>query len=408
MRKSSKLANTLSDHNPMVTSHTAVAENDEIANNRPQLSALITSAVNDGIREIHFEQDAGTCRIRQRKNGQLEETRLNSANLATDLITEICDLSGHRNDPLYGELAFTQRFGTGQCTLECSYYPTISGQNLSITIEDSGQIPETLDQTSLDTAQIQWLRDLFSKSSTGITLVVGREISLMQSVYYGLLGELNCVEKKIVSIEHKNAKHLARINQLSVASLPNAELITRLATQYADIVFIDWLCSRNAALMSNIFAQYQSATIFVSADSCSQAIAQLSDSALNEKQLATNLKNVVQLKNTRLVCPHCAHAYDINGADMQWLEKHSLSKLKAKAYTYATGCDRCAFSGSIDSQTLVSCYTVDDNMRSAIESRSASAITKASEKMQGSHSVSKQHLKLVAEGKVSFEEYRYS
>ena len=228
----------------------------------------------------------------------------------------------------------------------------------------------------------------------------------MQSVYYGLLGELNCVEKKIVSVEHKNAKHLARINQLSVASLPNAELITRLATQYADIVFIDWLCTRNVAVMSNVFAEYQSATIFVTADSCSQAIAQLSDSALNEKQLATNLKNVVELNKSRLVCPHCAHAYDINGADMQWLEKHSLSKLKAKAYTYATGCERCAFSGSIESKPLVSCYKVDDNMRNAIESRNASAITKASERIQGSHSVAKQRLKLVAAGKVSFEEYK--
>ncbi len=406
MRKSSKLSSAPSAHNPMVVPHGSVAENDEIADNRPQLSALVTNAIDAGVREIHVEQDAGICRIRQRHNGQLDETRIDSANLAIDLIAEIRGLNSTSDDPVYGENAFTQRFSIGLCSLECSYYPTISGHNVSIKIEAASQLPDTLDQTTLDTTQIQALRHLYSKHNAGITLVVGSEISLLQPLYYGLLGELNCVEKKIVSIEHKNVKKLARISQLSLANLPNAELITRLASQYADTTFIDWVCSINTAVMSNLFAHYQSATVFITAESCSQAVAQLSDSAVNEKQLATSLRNIVHLKSSRLVCPHCAHSYELNGQDMQWLENHPLSKHKAQTYTYATGCERCEFSGSRKSQPLLSCYTVDDHMRSAIESRSSTAITKASERIQGNHSVNRQHLQLVAQGKVSIEDYK--
>lgn len=404
MRKSNKLAITTTDHSPMVLPHGTVAENDEIANNRPQLSAFLNDAVSAGVREIHFEQDAEVCRVRKRENGQLDESRIDSPTLASDLITEI---RGHNtNEHFYGEASFTQRFASGLCTMECSYYPTISGQNLSILIEATSQIAESLDQTSLNSKQIQSLRQLYSKKNTGITLLVGSETGLLQSLYYGLLGELNCVEKKIISIEHKNAKKLARINQLSLANEPDADLITRLATQHADCIFVDWCCSKQTGVMSHLISQYRSATVFMVADNCGQAIAQLTDCATNAKQLATNLQEIVHVKNARQVCPHCAHAYEINGKDMQWLEKHALSKLKEKSYMYATGCERCAFSGSVESQPLLSTYSVDDTLRDAIEFGSVSAITKFSEQIQGNQSVNKQLLKLVAQGKVSFEEYK--
>ncbi len=413
MRKSKSLATSLNriPNSELPTQHLH-AKNDDIASDDWHLSTALQDAISSGSSEIHFEQDKQICRVRKRLNGQLDETRIDSASLVAELIAEVHGIRAVKPNPppitTHGELAITVEANTASYTLHCTYYSTTSGHNLSIRISCSEKIPETLEQTTLDSPQIQLLRNHFSKKSHGLTIVCGPNIDFLQNVYYGLLGETNCVENKIVSLEHHSKKEFPRINQLSLAGLDNADSISQLATQGADKIFIDWQCSKNKLIVKKVLDDYQSATVFVSALDINTAISQLTDYALNERQLATNLSTLIQLDTVRIVCPHCANSHDLNGADMQWLEGQELnSKIKAdSAFVYAPGCERCEYSGSQESVPLMSVCTVDDNIRSAIETRISSDINKAIQQRSGKNTLQGQVSVLVSKGMVSFTEYK--
>lgn len=410
MRKTNPLV--ASDRNPELTGKHLRAENDDVAHSGLSLTDALQDAIESGSNEIHFEQDAQLCRIRKRINGQLDESRIESANLVTDLITEVETISninvGSRNPVVasQGDLIIALEINDSHHDLECVYYPTTSGHNLSIRIAGTNQLPETLEQTSLDSSQISLLRDHFTKKSHGLTLICGPDTNMLQDLYYGLLGETNCVEDKIVSLEHHCARDIPRINQLSLSVLENAEKISQLATRYADKLFIDWQCAKNKTLIKNVLNNYQSATIFISAQNASIAISQLTDYALNERQLSTNLSTILHLDSIRTVCSHCANSHELSGADMQWLEGQAIGKKSNGAFVYAPGCDRCDYTGSQTSRPLMSLCRVDDTLRNAIETRNSSAVENVLQKQTGMNSIERQIAALVSTGKVSFTEYK--
>lgn len=413
MRKTKPLTESLNAvRNPQLRDQHLKAENDDVADSGLRLVDTLKNAIESGSKEVHFEQDAQLCRIRQRVNGQLDESRIESATLVAELIQEVHKASAvnssthNRVAANHGDLTIELEVNQENHRLHCTYYPTTSGHNLTLKLSALSYLPETLEQTPLEPSQIQSLRDHFSKNNHGLTLVCSPNIELLQALYYGLLGDTNCVESKIVSLEYHNARDIPRINQLSLAGLDNAEQISQLATQHADRLFIDWQCARNKTLIKNVLDNYQSATVFITAQDTNTAISQLTDYALNERQLATNLNALIHLDSIRMVCPHCANSHELNGAEMQWLEGQALGSNSSSVFVYAPGCERCDYSGSQTSAPLMSVCHVDDTMRSAIETRNSATIDKAIQQKLGKNAVARQIGSLVSNGKVSFTEYK--
>lgn len=413
MRKTRLLAdNQKPDHKSELPGQHFKAENDEVVDGKLRLIDALKDTIESESNEVHFEQDRQLCRIRKRINGQLDEKRIESATLVADLIQEVQRASSvESNQPNlvaanHGDLAITVKIKEVNHRLDCTYYPTTSGHNLTIKIPGVTRLPETLEQTTLEPSQVQSLRDHFSKNSRGLTLVCGPDANMLQAVYYGLLGDTNCVENKIVSLEHRSARDIPRIIQLSLAGLDHAAQLSQLATQHADKLFIDWQCTRNKVLIKNVLNNYQSATVFICTQDANTAISQLTDYALNERQLATNLSTLIHLDSIRMVCPHCANSHELSGADMQWLENQALGKKSKSVFVYAPGCARCDYSGSQTSTPLLSICKVDGNIRTAIETRNTTAIDKAVQQKLGKNAVAQKIVSLVANGKVSFTEYK--
>lgn len=384
------------------------AKNDDLAGEQRLLPFLVET-IAAGSSEIHFEQDTEVCRVRTRLDGHLDERRIESATLTEKLIAEISAINrpaSRQGSPVYKEQSLRMTIGDSTCYLQYAFYPTVSGHNLSIQIHREDQVADTLDQTSLNAEQIRLLRAQTSKISQGITIICSRQTDLLQDVFYGLLGDINCVEKKIVSIEQTNKKRISRINHIALSSIENPVAVIRMATTHADQLLIDWQCTLNQPLIKHILMNHQAAVLFVKAPDTSSAIAQLTDFANSERQLANNLKTLIHLDNTRLVCPHCANAHELNGEEMKWMQDRSIGRRKNHALVYAPGCERCNYSGSQESSTLLCVCNAEDGLRRAIECRDTSAIVKATQAATGSQSIEDQIDCLVSAGKVSFTEYR--
>lgn len=413
MRKTNPMDNSLSPaQNPDTLSHRIKAENDEVGEATLSLVPAILATLESGSNEVHFEQDKQLCRIRKRINGQLDESRIESSTLVAELIEEVRELGsnecGIKNMPAanHGEFSVSVEIHDANLRLNCSYFPTTSGHNLTLKINSDKTIPETLEQSSLDSQQTQELRNHILRASHGLTLVCSSNTDLLQQIYYGMLGEVNCVENKVVSLEYNSAREFPRINQLSLASCESVDNIALLATKHADKLFIDWQSATDKQLMRSVLENYQSAIVFIAAHDSTTAIQQLTDYALNERQLATSLSILVNLEQVREICPHCADRHELSGPDMQWLEDQPLGKKTASAFVYAPGCTRCDYSGSQASATLMSVCEINDKIRSAIESRSSTTITTATNQKLGKYSMASKIESMVANGKVSFTEFK--
>ena len=412
MRKTNPQIDQLTVDNSHLLRQHSKAGNDESASARISLDAHLQETLESGSTEVHFEQDVEVCRIRRRVNGRLNESRIDSTTLVADLITEVQQLSNGRiagsslSGEDYGEVTLTIYINKIANHLECTYYPTSCGHNLTVNVTGKNSLPESLEQTTLSGTQVQQLRDYFLTSDKGLTLICSSNTKLLQQIYYGLMGESNCVEDRIVSIEHSCTKKIPRINQLNLASIDQPGNITRLATKQADRIYIDWRSAKNKTLFTDILENYQQAVVFLEAPNTDEAISRLTDGTINERQLATNLAGIIHLEDIRMVCPHCANSHELNGADMKWLESRSLGKNTKNVFVYAPGCERCDYSGSDASKTLLSICEGNDNLRSAIEDRGSAAIKKATAKALGQNAITTQVETLVAKGKVSFTEYK--
>lgn len=385
------------------------ARNDDTVAPGPLLVEILREALAANSTEIHFEQSETLCRVRKRVNGQLDEVRIDSSTLTDELLSELATPQKplHPDPPPdHSERCVKLKLGHTDYLLEYLYYPTSSGTNLTIQIHCEARLPETLDQTLLNTSQIHQIRNHLSRKPRGMTIVYGKQHELLQSLYYGFIGDANCIENKIVSIEQINRKQIARVNHIAIAELCDPGAISRLAAKHADLIFVDSQCTNDHSLLTSIINNSHSLFLFINAATATGAIARLTDVAISERQLASNLTTLIQLENTRMVCPHCAHTHEINGTDMEWLQHNRLGRASNAALVYAAGCDRCDFSGSQSSRTLASVCTVEDNLRRAIESRNAEAIDSATRAIVGTNSIADQIAALVALGKVSFTEYK--
>jgi len=370
----------------------------------------------NGCREIHLEQERDLCRLRCRSRGQLDEAKLHTANLVPELIRTFSRLAMQQagnalsriNQATHGEITFNLLAGGSTYRVEATFYPTSNGSCLTLSLFTSESIPETLDHTTLGKSATEWLREHFAKTPRGITLVCCPNADQLQDIFYASLFELNGIERKTVSIEHAVLKNVSRISQLAQAGQSNALSVIRIANKHSDNVFVDWQSTQNAQLLSQLLSDNKPLTLFLKTVDAPIGIRSLIDSVIDEKQLARNINTVIELSDVNIICPHCGDNHTLSGRDMTWLEQHSVLRgRKAKeSFVFAHGCDRCNYTGSSHTRTLLAFSPVSDSLSVGIESRSCEKIARALYQGQATNSLSHQIETLVRSGKTSFPDFK--
>ena len=368
------------------------ARNDESTSSAGLLAQLLDDAIDQQVRTVHLEQEADFCRVRKRVNGRLDETRFDSPTLVPELLGELAHI---RNEPCNSTDTFTTtvRHRRADCHVVCHTFTATTGLVLTIEISHPANIPETLEQTALSAVAIKTLRANLAKKAGGITVVSSPCSDLLCTLYYPLMGEHQHLETKIMSFEFSQRKDIPRVNQITTENPQYT------ATADADHVFIDWRRSRHTELVNTILEQYVSATIFIQTTDSAHAIRQLTDLAISERQLASNLSHCIALDHAHLVCPHCAEAHTPNKTEIDRMEQLGISA--DSTLNDAPGCDRCGFTGAGEHRILLSLCEANDKLRQSIESRSAAAISKALASILKKRSIREQSKALISSGQMS-------
>ncbi|MEM7259051.1 MAG: ATPase, T2SS/T4P/T4SS family [Pseudomonadota bacterium] len=320
---------------------------------------FLDASLDQQVRVIHLEQESSGCRIRQRANGLLSEQRMPSPTFAGDFRHYLQRTVATHSDESSGfTTQLTHRHV--ECHLHCSWYDTLRGEVVVLEIFNERNVPEALEQTTLDQTSTQQLRQQINQLSGGVLVVSARSASLLCDLYYPLLGELSGLENKVVSIESAARKSMPRINQVSV----NAELVTPTDASH---VFIDWQAVRQRHALDGLLAEYRTAVVFVQSANLPSAIRQLTDVSFSERQLASNLTSLIDIDRVRLICPHCASAHQPSGNEISQLSQQGFDA--HSTLNYATGCNTCDHTGFGDTKTLMAIYPVSDKLRRSVESR---------------------------------------
>ena len=378
------------------------------------LKTTLRSMMSDNSRELHIEQEKDFCRVRMRVNGQLTERRVFNPTLASELLNAVSQknsaLQSHSsaNDD-FGELKIPMLIDGEKCDLNIWHYRTIVGRCLTLSVATASVIPEILEQTSLDTQTKQKMRCHYnSQANSGITLICSHSDELLRSVFYALLGEANGVERKIVSLQRSIEKHMPRISQIltdcnanytnQIDSPGTNQTLVSTTTRLADHTFVDWISSRDKEITNALHANAQITLFWQGA--VTTGLIEL----FSSQSFALNLKTIIELSETGLICPHCAESYKPGKPDFKRLPVAAADG-SSESYFYANGCNRCDDTGVSTLTTIASFCQSTDAIREATQQQSVEAAHQAIAEAQGSSSVAKQLEKLARTGKISFEDW---
>ena len=371
---------------------------DELSSGMQVFQDLLNQSLKNNLRITHVEQEADFCRVRSRLRGRLTEYRVDSGDVVVELLAEFNKKADSNPHPSTTSFTFDIRHNNVLCHVECNTYPTANGSALTIQISHDRNIPDTLDQTTLPAESISKLRAHTSQQHNGITVVSSPSTELMCETYYALLSEQQNLETRLVSIESSKRKLIPRVSHTTITD--SAELVTL----DADHIFIDWRRGSEPQLLNELLNAYPNATLLVKAKDAATAARQLTDIAISERQLATNLTTIIELDHAHMICPHCAEAHNPNGTEIKMMENH---RIKANSVlNYAPGCDRCDHTGLGEHRTLMSLCEVNDMLRQAIETRCTSEVTKRLQSMLGKKSLVEQRKHLVSAGQMELRSLR--
>ncbi len=395
------------------------------------LKTTLQSMISGQSRELHIEQETEFCRVRIRINGRLTEQKFYNPDFATELLTAINQESNGKNpharrpgdtgnngadsdnagavnaaNDEFGSLTIPVQIDGEKCDLNICRYDTISGKCLTLSVSAASTIPEVLEQTRLDTATKQDIRHHYSSMPVkGITMICSHSDDLLRSVYYALLGEVNNVERKIVSLQNNIDKQVPRVSQILANGNANQSgnkrsLLTAVSTvtRLSDHVFVDWETACDEGIINALQSNAQS-TLFWRGN-VSSGLLQL----FSAENLRLNLHTIIELEDTALICPHCAETYKPGKLDFKRLPE-TMSDQNSGSFFFANGCDRCDDTGVSSLATVTSMCKGTDAIREALANRSLQATERALASAQGRTSIRLQLEALAKTGKISFEDW---
>ncbi|OED35512.1 hypothetical protein AB833_30315 [Chromatiales bacterium (ex Bugula neritina AB1)] len=382
------------------------AANDENAHPFACLKEIIEDRLQQGQCEIHLEQETDFCRVRCRTHGKLDEQKIPAQSLISDLLTQLHSASDQTLEESTCSELITGTIVSGkQCRMEATYYPTANGSNLTLKLSDVKSLPETLDQLALPGNTIEAIRRHYQRNANGITVVSGADTHQLQMLYYALLGETNRLEEKIISLEKYVSRPFARINQIPIGDDVNQT--AAIASRHADRVFVDCTGSWQNDFVSGLISNRQPASLLLCAANSANAIRQILDSGINERELASALSAVIEIGTSSAICPHCADSYTPTNRELNWLSRYSMVDKKSAIdiFVHANGCDKCSYTGRARTTAYASIIRRSDAIAEAIISRSSDKIKAVLYSSLGEESVPCQIEKSVRIGQSSFVDF---
>ena len=345
------------------------------------LQSIFEDAVMAKASDIHIEPEEKQLRIRQRVDGQLQETIIPERNIAAALVLRLKLMSGldisEKRLPQDGRAQI--KIKGRVIDVRVSTMPVQSGESVVMRLLDQSQGILTLAQTGMPPSIVKRYRKLLQRPH-GMILVTGPTGSGKTTTLYGSLSELNKPQSKIITVEDPVEYRLPRINQVQVnhkIDLTFSQVLRTTLRQDPDIIMVGEMRDKETVeigLRGALTGHLVLSTLHTN-DSISSAI-RLLDMGAPGYLVASSLRAIIAQRLVRRICDNCVVDEEVSSEAYFWLKtlNEDISDITFKK---GKGCQKCNHSGYRGRVGVFELLEMTEAMMTALKNNDTSAFSEA-------------------------------
>jgi type IV pilus assembly protein PilB len=368
--------------------------------------SILGQAVGEGASDVHFEPEEDEMRVRFRVDGVLREAAHVPKRMVGAVVSRIKIMSdlniAEKRVPQDGRVSITVE--DRRVDLRITTLPTQRGEGTTIRILDKDNAQRSLDDLGMDGTGRERFEGAF-RQAYGAVLVTGPTGSGKSTTLYAALGELNEVEKNIITIEDPVEYRLAGINQMNVnrkAGLDFATGLRSILRADPDIVMVGEIRDSETAriaIEAALTGHMMLTTLHT--NDAPGAINRLTKMGIEAFLIASAVDCIVAQRLARKLCSHCKQRTII---PQQALTDAGL-RVGGEVEAYEpVGCSRCNQSGYRGRVGIYSVMRMSELIKEMTVAQSSEAEIEAAARKEGMLTLREDGLLKVRSGMTSLEE----
>lgn len=318
------------------------------------VNSIFNDAIEAGASDVHIEPQEHSIRVRFRIDGVLVEKIGNlDRKLLSTFVSRIKIMSGmdisEQRRPQDGSFKTKTSNGT-VVDFRTSTMITQFGEKVVVRLTPRKNIEFNLDNIGFSEEEKEKIIQIMN-TPYGLMLVTGPTGSGKTNTLYGVLGELNTVEKNIITIEDPIERDIRGINQTQINPKANISFSSGLKTslrQDPDVIMVGEIRDHETAettIQGALTGHLVLSTLHTN-DSVS-AVTRLKDMGVEAYKIPSALIAVIAQRLIRVNCTHCIEEYPATKEEVDLLKVFSPSQEIPAELTLkrGLGCKNCNHTG---------------------------------------------------------------
>ena len=329
------------------------------------VNQIIAQAVEQGASDVHLEPNGTDLRVRFRIDGVLVESATVQRRMVLGVISRVKIMSdldiSERRIPQDGRVGLS--IDGHHIDLRIVTLPSVHGESVVMRILDKDSVVMSLEKLGMAAPEHERFERAF-RQAYGAVLVTGPTGSGKSTTLYAALGDLNSIEKNIITIEDPVEYQLDGITQVQVNPRAGLHFHTGLRSMMRadpDIIMVGEIRDRETAqiaIESALTGHLVLSTLHT--NDAASAITRLVEMGIEPFLVASAIDCVVAQRLARTLCQHCKERQIITSDVLR--ANGIRSQFDMEAYA-ARGCPRCNQSGYKGRVGLYEVMTVTDEIR---------------------------------------------
>ncbi len=372
------------------------------------VNSVISSAVNDGASDVHFEPQADILVVRARVDGVMRKLTTIPKHMQPAVTSRLKIMGeldiAEKRAPQDGRL--TVKFDGQQTDIRLAVIPTIHGEQVVLRILQRRAGRLGLDDLGMAPAA----QEVFARAIQqpyGAVISCGPTGSGKTTTLYAALDLLNDDERVVMTIEDPVEYQTLGINQIEVivkAGLTFARGLRTILRSDPDVLLVGEVRddeTAHIAIQAAMTGHLVLTTLHT--HNAASSIERLKDMGVEGSLIASSVNCIVAQRLARRLCLDCREQYGPSAEELAHLGVEAAQVPNMVLYR-ARGCSNCAGTGFRGRVALYEVLPVQGKIRRLIEASTEEIFAAAVE--QGMQTLREDGVRLILDGTSSVDEIR--
>jgi general secretion pathway protein E len=342
------------------------------------VNGMIFRAAKDGASDIHVEPFERNTSIRYRVDGMLNEVLVAPRRIHAAIVSRIKVMAAMNvaEKRLPQDGGIRTRVAGREIDIRVSTLPTAFGERVVMRLLDRSATLLGLEELGMSGGNLDAFRRLIHQSH-GIVLVTGPTGSGKTTTLYAALGEINSIEKNIITIEDPIEYQLPGVGQIQVnpkIDLTFAAGLRSILRQDPDVIMVGEIRDAETARIA-IQAALTGHLVFstLHTNDSFSAITRLLDMGIEPFLVSSSVIGILAQRLVRRLCPTCSQRTTAAESGLSELGLGYLLGDNSRLRRPGAGCPACRNSGHKGRTLIQELLLMDDTVRGYVMKRTDAA-----------------------------------